>query len=1072
MRCAACHVEQRPTARFCEQCGARLDSACAACGTAITPGAKFCGACGTAVAAPSIARFESPHAYTPPHLAERILKDRSALAGERKQVTVLFADVSGFTSISERLDPEDVHALINGAFELMLAEIHRYEGTVNQFLGDGLMALFGAPIAHEDHALRAAHAALAMQAALERYREELRGGRAIDFRMRMGLNTGLVVVGAIGDNLRMDYTAVGDTTNTAARMQQLAEPGQIVVAEATERLIAPYFELRALGAFSVKNRAESVAAWELSRARLHVSRLTARAAHGLSPFVGREDAVGMLERALTAARTGRGQVALVVGEAGIGKSRLLLEFRQRAGDVTWLQGDCISFGQSIPFLPIVEMVKQRCGIEDTDDEGRMVARVRERLGSGPAAALEPYVRLLLALDPGDATVTAMDPLQRRGRLVTAVQQMIAADSRQHPMVLVVEDAHWIDGASEELLVSLADALPGLPVLLVVTYRPVYQHRFGDRTYHWRIGLRPVGDDDAVQIVRATLGVPDLEPELAARIAGKAEGNPFFLEELGRALVESGGLRTEGDRLVLAAPAATLVVPDTVQDVIAARLDRLEESAKRTVQTAAVIGREFALGLLRRVSDVQAELERSLTELKRIELIYERAGLTDFEYVFRHALTQDVAYGSLLQAERRRLHGMIGAALEELHATRLEGRTEELVYHFRRGEVWDKVVRYARDAAERAAALCVDDKAVEFYETVLEALGHLPETGEHARAGVDARLAMRAPLWRGGKPDRLFELYKEAEALATRHGLADALDTVYAYFVQYYWAKAEHDVALDYGRRCLERAAVRGDLALRVTGLLYRGHAFLALGRYGDAVASYRELVEMLEGPRATERFGLSGQPYSGACANAAEALCELGDVAGALTFVERGQAAADAGGHLYSQMVVAGFRGVALTHAGRGAEAIPLLEATAVTCRDKHFAGQLINATRFLARAYLESGRPADAVRAAEESIAVHEAAGVAVIRSTQLTTLGLAQLALGDTENARATLQEAVRRAERQGERGAEGWARRALAQLEAAGGDVAAAVLELDQAQDIGEELGMRPLVERCRMLAKALR
>jgi class 3 adenylate cyclase/tetratricopeptide (TPR) repeat protein len=1024
------------------------------------------------VAAPPTARFESPHAYTPAHLAERILKDRSALAGERKQVTVLFADVSGFTSISEQLDPEDVHALINRAFELMLAEIHRYEGTVNQFLGDGLMALFGAPIAHEDHAQRAAHAAIAMQGALERYREELRRQRSIDFRVRMGLNTGLVVVGAIGDNLRMDYTAVGDTTNTAARMQQLAEPGQIVLADTTERLIAPYFELRALGTFSVKNRAQSVAAWELSRARPHVSRLAARAVHGLSPFVGRDDAIGMLERALTAARAGRGQVALVVGEAGIGKSRLLLEFRQRAADVTWLQGDCISFGHSIPFLPIVEMVKQRLGIEDADDEVLMVARVRERLGAGAAAAQEPYVRLLLALDPGDVAVAAMDPVQRRGRLVTAVQQMIAADSRQRPMVLVVEDAHWIDGASEELLVSLADIVPGLPVLLVVTYRPVYQQRFGDRTYHWRIGLRPVEDDDAVRIMRATLDVPDLDPELAARIAGKAEGNPFFLEELGRALVESGGVRTEGDRLVLTVPASTLVVPDTVQDVIAARLDRLDESTKRTVQTASVIGREFALGLLRRVSDLHEQLERSLAELKRIELIYEKAGLTDLEYVFRHALTQDVAYGSLLHAERRRLHGMIGTALEELHAARLEGRTEELVYHFRRGEVWDRVVRYARDAAERATALCVDDKAVEYYETVLEALRHLPETREHARAGVDARLAMRAPLWRGGEPDRLFELYKDAEALATRHGFGDALDTVYAYFVQYYWAKAQHDVAIDYGQRCLERAAARDDLALRVTGLLYLGHAFLGQGRYADAVARYRELVETLDGPRATERFGLSGQPYSGACANGAEALCELGDTAGALALVERGRAAAEAGGHLYSQMVVAGFHGAALTYAGQSAEAIPLLEATAATCREKHFVGQLINATRFLARAYLEAGRPADAVRTVQESIAVHEAAGVAVIRGTQLTTLGLAQLELGDTEHARATLQEAVTRAERHGERGAEGWARLALAQLEAAARDVAAAAAELDQALDIAEELGMRPLVERCRVLAKALR
>src|SRR5947209_7717319 len=383
MRCPACRTENRPGVRFCEECGATLDVLCPACGAGVPTGKKFCGACGAPLAAavppaPAVAspRFESPRAYTPAHLAARILKDRAALSGERKQVSVLFADVSGFTSIPERLDPEEVHALINRASERMLAEIHRYEGTVNQFLGDGLMALFGAPIAHEDHAQRAAHAALAMQQTLARYRDELQATRAIDFRVRMGLNTGLVVVGAIGDNLRMDYTAVGDTTNTAARMQQLAEPGAIVVAEASQKLIAPYFATRALGAVPVKGKSQPVAAWELVGARGAVSRFEARAARGLSPFVGRDDALATLVRAWAQVRSGRGQAVFVVGDAGLGKSRLLLEFRRHLADVvTWIEGDCISFGQSIPFLPIVQMLKQNFGIDDHDAEAQIVAKI-------------------------------------------------------------------------------------------------------------------------------------------------------------------------------------------------------------------------------------------------------------------------------------------------------------------------------------------------------------------------------------------------------------------------------------------------------------------------------------------------------------------------------------------------------------------------------------------------------------------------------------------------------------------------------------------------------------------------
>src|SRR5437667_3716604 len=407
MHCPRCHTENRPQAKFCEECAAPLARACAHCGAELSPTAKFCPECAHPAAAGrgAQARFASPESYTPRHLAEKILTSKSALEGERKQVTVLFADVSGFTSLSERLDPEEVHALINRAFELMLTGIHRYEGTVNQFLGDGLMALFGAPIAHEDHAQRAAHAALDMQHALAGYRAELERTRGVDFRMRMGLNTGLVVVGAVGDNLRMDYTAVGDTTNTAARMQQLAEPGQIVVASATERLIAPYFELEPLGTFTVKNRTQPVAAYAVRQPKSHVTRLAARAARGLSPLVGRDDALATLERAWAQARSGRGQAVFVVGDAGIGKSRLVYEFRQRLGAaVTWLQGASVSFGQSSPFLPVLEVLKRIFGIEDRAPESGIAGKIDAGLEvvGDDAAALAPYLRYLLSVDPGDA----------------------------------------------------------------------------------------------------------------------------------------------------------------------------------------------------------------------------------------------------------------------------------------------------------------------------------------------------------------------------------------------------------------------------------------------------------------------------------------------------------------------------------------------------------------------------------------------------------------------------------------------------------------------------------------------
>ncbi|HSF04863.1 MAG TPA: AAA family ATPase, partial [Methylomirabilota bacterium] len=915
------------------------------------------------------------------------------------------------------------------------------------------------------------HAALGMQRVLAAYREELRRTRGVDFRVRLGLNTGLVVVGAIGDNLRMDYTAVGDTTNTAARMQQLAEPGHIVVADATERLIAPYFELRQLGTFTVKNRTQPVAAWELLRAQAGTSRLAARAVRGLSPLLGRSDALAILERAWTAARAGRGQVAFVVGEAGIGKSRLLLEFRERLGDeAVWIQGDCMSFGQAVPFLAVTEMLKRHFDVADQDSEGEVIAKVRRGLAPlGPdAAQVEPALRYLLSVDPGDATVASMEPAQRRAQIVTAVQRLIAASSQNRPLVLVIEDLHWIDAASEDLLTSLADRLPGLAVLLILTYRPVYRQPFGDRTYHWRLALQPLERDDAVRIVRDTLGGADLPGELAATIAAKAEGNPFFLEEIGRALVETGAVRSEDGRLIVEST-SVITVPETVQDVIAARLDRLDGAQKRTVQTAAVIGREFGLALLRRVSEAHERLEQSLAELRRLELIYEKVGFGDLEYVFRHALTQDVAYASLLHSERRRLHALIGVAIEELHAARLDERVEELVHHFRLGEVWDKVVRYARQAGDRATRLFVDARAVEFYETALEALARLPESPETARLAVDVRLDMRPPLWRAGQLDRIHERFREAEELATRYGFTDALDTIYAYLVQYHWAKGHPDEAIAYGQRCLDMAAARGDLALRVTGHFYRAHAYQTKGFHREAVAECEALREAVAG-REHERLGLSGLPYCGASAMAAWSLAELGDHRGAQTMIAQGLARAEAADHLYSVCAVRTAEAFALGLAGRLDEAAKVEPYVAV-CRDKNFAGQFMLSGCALAYAWAGLGRGQEAASLAAEAIGLQDRLGAWSDRSWMHTVKALGHLAAGEVDQAETDVKRALELAARHQQRGSEGWASYVAALVARQRGDQAGAEEFLDQAQDIADELGLMVLIERCRALARSL-
>ena len=728
MTCPACGHDSPETARFCGGCGARLEVVCGSCRAANPPANRFCHACGAALQTATPGPFASPRAYTPKHLADKILTSASALEGERKQVTVLFVDVSGFTSLSERLDPEEVHRLMKRAFDLMLVEVHRYEGTVNQFLGDGIMALFGAPIAHEDHARRAVHAALGIGRVLEDYRSEL-APRGITFRARQGLNTGLVVVGSIGGDLRMDYTAVGDTTNVAARLQQAGEPGRVTISEATHRLVRGYFETRPLGEMHLKGKDEPVTAWDVLAARESRTRLDIEADRGLTPFVGRGRELSLLHDAFERARVGEGQVVFVVGDPGIGKSRLLRELRRRIGDsAAWQEGHCLSFGRAMTFHPLVDLLRRQFGVEDTDPE----AVIAEKIERGVTEAGEdakttvPYMRALLSVDPGDAEVRAMNPAQRRGETFEALRRLLVGAAERRPQVYVIEDLHWIDSASEQFLVSLVDSVPALRAMLVFTYRPGYATPFGERSYVTRVVPAALSADDSVRMAAAVLAANELPEELRRLVGGKAEGNPFYVEELVKSLEESGALRRVGSSLALARPVIELAIPDTIHDIIAARIDRLAEAPKRTLQLASVIGREFTRRLVDRLGEIRERTDELLRELTALELILERRLYPELAYMFKHALTQDVAYDSLLVQRRKELHGLVGRAIEELYADRLPEQYEMLAHHFSRAEDWARALDYLLKAAEKAVRAFGLRQAIELYDEALDAARRLGE----------------------------------------------------------------------------------------------------------------------------------------------------------------------------------------------------------------------------------------------------------------------------------------------------------------------------------------------------------
>ena len=659
-------------------------------------------------------------------------------------MTVLFADLAGFSALAEQRDPEEVHAVVDRCFEVIATEVHRFDGTINQYTGDGVMALFGAPIAHEDAPRRAAHAALAIQRALRDLSQELAPRLERSLEMRIGLNTGPVVVGKIGDDLRMDYTAVGDTTNVAARLQQHARPGSVLVGSQTHRLIAGYFETRDLGELPVKGHAP-VPAFEVVRARGRKARLDVETERGLTPLVGRDQELGTLMELFNRVRGGRGQVVFLAGEAGIGKSRLLLEFRRQLAaanePTTWLEGRCISFGQSNPLLPVVDQLRENFRIDEFDGEPEIIAKVDH--GMRRLGGLEPhipFIRYLLSVDPGDSAVTVMDAARRRKCIFDAVIAMSLRGATHRPLVFVFEDLHWVDTSTEMYLGGLIDSVAATRILVLATHRLGYSPPFGTRSFDTRITLNPLSEADALAMAGMVLGIEQFPADVTRALLDKAEGVPLFVEEVIKTFLDLGILARENGGYRVVRPIRDAAVPDTIHDIIMARLDRLGDEGKRTVQLAAVIGRQFLRRLLERIAGLTGELDGLLQELKALEIIYEQGLLAEPAYIFKHAVIQDVAYQSLLVQRRKELHRAVGRAIEELFPERLAEHYPELAHHFVEGEHWDEAFRYSVLAGDRAAHAFASVEARKHYTQALAVAGRAqPAPNDRDLASVHEKL---------------------------------------------------------------------------------------------------------------------------------------------------------------------------------------------------------------------------------------------------------------------------------------------------------------------------------------------
>ena len=1080
MTCPRCQSQNREGVRFCEECGGRLVTSCASCGAELLPDKKFCGSCGSPATPEPVERQPSTQAYTPKHLAEKILTSRHALEGERKQVTVLFADLKGSMELLADRDPEEARRLLDPVLERMMEAVHRYEGTVNQVMGDGIMALFGAPLAHEDHAVRACHAALRMQQTVGWYAEELRRGRGVDVQIRVGLNSGEVVVRAIDSDLHMDYSAIGQTTHLAARMEQLARPGSTLVSRETLRLAEGYIEVKPLGPVPVKGMPEPVEIFELVRTEQVHSRLEASAARGLTPFVGRESEVDSLHQAMARASAGHGQIVAVSGEPGVGKSRLFWEFTHshRAHGWLMLEAQATSYGKNTSYLTVKELLQSYFQLEERDDP----RRVREKV-TGKLLTLDESLRptlpaflQLLDVPVDDAEWQTPDLPQRRQRMLDAVKRLILREGQVQPVIAVFENLHWLDSESQAFLDSLVDSLPLARALILVSYRPEYQHGWARKSYYTQFRIDPLPPQSAEELLRALVGDdPGLGP-LKQLLIERTEGNPFFLEESVHTLAETKVLAGNRGHYRLTREVQKVQVPATVQAVLAARIDRLPIEAKRLLQAGAVIGKDVSLALLQEIADLSEEAtRRNLGLLQAGEFLYEISLFPSVEYTFRHALTHEVAYSSLLQDRRRALHGRVVTAMEQLYADRLPEHFERLAHHAVRGEVWAKAVAYLRQAGIKAAGRSSNREAVIFLEQAMAALARLPEGRAATEQAIDLRLDLRSPLLQSGQLERVLTLSQEAEAMAEKLGDEQRLARVYTYLINYHYLKGEPDLAIEYGERCLRIGDAAGDVGLQALARGYLGYSCHAQGLYHRAHSILRENVEALEMVQGDTPGGQTGVAYVTSSGWLAFTLADLGEFDAAAMSLDRAQRAGEASGHAYTQTIARTMAGLAWLRRGQLERALPALQRSLDACREKNLDVWRPIPSSLLGLTLVLLGRVEEGMRLLEDGVTLTEELGVRAYLSLWTANLGEGLAAARQLDRARTVAQQALDLALRHKERGHQAWALRLMGELSSLAEPPAVGEAEgyYGQALALAEELEMRPLQARTHLgLGRLLR
>jgi class 3 adenylate cyclase/tetratricopeptide (TPR) repeat protein len=1035
MKCPECQAENREGRKFCQQCGAKLVVVCAECGYENLPGERFCGECGRNLTLPSEPapkdlsfdeKLDKIQRYLPKGLTEKILAQKDRIEGERKQVTVMFCDMEGFTPLTERLGPDEAYGIMDQVYEILIHRVHHYEGTVNEMTGDGIMALFGAPIALEDAPQRAIRSALSIHREISKFSDRIKKEEeAIPaIKMRIGIHTGPVVVGSVGNDLRVEFKAVGDTVNMASRMEGLAEPGTTYVTEDVFSLTEGLFRFEALGEKQVKGKEVPVKVYHVLAPSTRRTRFDVSAERGLTPFVGRERDLDLLHDALERCKTGRGQAVSIMGDAGVGKSRFLYELRKVVSneDITFLEGKSLSYSRNVAYHPLIDILKSNFDIHDEDGDSEIRKKVEKGLkilGADEASTL-PYLLELLSVKDSGIEEISLSPEAKRNQIIEALKRITLKGSEIRPLILAFEDLHWIDKSSEECLKHMMDSISMARVLMIFTYRPDFVHTWGHRSYHSQVNLNRLSNRDSLAMVTYLLGTENIDTQLEEFLLQKTEGIPLFIEEFVKSLRNLKIIERTDGRYFITKDIKDVAVPSTVQDVIMARVDSLPEGMKSLLQTGSAIGREFSCDLIKRMTGLsEFELHSYLSGLRDAELLYERGIYPQSTFIFKHALTQEVAYNSLLQKRRKEIHESVGRAIEELYPERLEEYYELLAYHYRRSDNSDKAYHYLKLSGTKSTRTHSHWEAFRFYRAAIDVLNRLAATEENKKEQIEIRVLLSIPMLLLGYPEDSVELLHEGEKYAKEIGDERSLVILHSKLANYYSIHGEPLLAIKYTEGPFQQAKKSQDIGLMAQIACELCSSYLHAPEFQKiADLAYEVLMLLEKSHRERDFFGTRYNVYSALCAYRVLAFGWLGNFDEGKVFFEKGLRFATEINAQYSLGWTEFCYGHFFLTKGASKGAVEHFQKS-IGHWEKAQALFITGAAwGGLGYGYYLLGELETAKRYIEKGLRIHTDAGPTFWMSLLFWLLGVVHLDLGDLKSAHNHMTEAVRLAHENNER------------------------------------------------------